>query len=105
MASNEDKKEEAVMNLVWKRGCWFFGVLMVVLFSSGCGAEEGNRISKEELKGMLGRPDLRIIDVRQPGDWNSATEKIKGAIREEPDQVPKWMGKYAKDNNFVFHCS
>jgi hypothetical protein len=87
-------------------GCWFFMSLLVVgLLSFGCWAEEVKRISKEELKGMLGSPDLRIIDVRLPDQWKTATEKIKGAVREELDQVSSWMGKYSKESTLVFYCS
>jgi rhodanese-related sulfurtransferase len=87
-------------------GCWLFmSLLMVGLLSFGCGADDVKRISKEELKGMFGSPDLRIIDVRLPDQWKTATQKIKGATREESDLVSSWMGKYSKESTLVFYCS
>jgi rhodanese-related sulfurtransferase len=59
----------------------------------------------EELKGMLGNPDLVIVDVRRDGDWKSSKVKIKGAVREDQEKVEAWMSKYAKDKTLVFYCA
>ncbi len=65
-----------------------------------------DRISKEELKAMLGKPDVIIIDVRQPGDLAKNNLKIKGAVREEPQQdVRSWAGKYPKEKTIVVYCA
>jgi len=65
-----------------------------------------DRISKEELKSMLGRPDVVVIDVRQPGDLEKSTLKIKGAVREDPRQdVKSWADKYSKDKTIVLYCA
>ncbi len=67
---------------------------------------QANRISKEELKGMLGRPDVVVIDVRQPGDLEKSGTKIKGAVREDPRQdVKSWADKYPKDKTIVLYCA
>jgi hypothetical protein len=79
--------------------------LMVALLSFDCSAEEVKRISREELRGMLGRPDLQIVDVRLRSQWENDFQKIKGATREEPDQVAQWMGKYSKESTLVFYCT
>jgi predicted sulfurtransferase len=68
-------------------------------------AQEANRITIEELKGMLGSPDLVIVDVRRDGDWNTGTVKVKGAVREDPEKVETWMSKYSKDKTLVFYCT
>jgi rhodanese-related sulfurtransferase len=62
-------------------------------------------MSIEELKGMLGSPDLVIIDVRREGDWKSSTVKVKGSVREDADKVDAWMNKYPKDKTLVFYCA
>jgi hypothetical protein len=31
--------------------------------------------------------------------------KIKGAVREEPDKIDSWMGKYGNDKTLVFYCA
>ena len=66
-------------------------------------SQEVPRISKEDLKEMLGKPDLVIVDVRTDSDWNASTFKIKGAVREDPGKVDSWIDKYPKDKTLVFY--
>jgi len=68
-------------------------------------AQEVKRMSIEELKGMLGNPDLVIVDVRRDGDWKSSKVKIKGAVREDQEKIETWMSKYPKDKTLVFYCA
>ena len=68
-------------------------------------AAEAPRITKEEVKGMLGNPDVIIVDVRSGGDWNSSKVKIQGAVREDPESIGSWIDKYSKDKTLVFYCS
>ncbi len=64
------------------------------------------RMTKEELKTMLGNPEVSIIDVRSPEDWKSSQEKIQGAVREDPDKKTKsWAGKYSPDKMMVLYCA
>jgi len=66
-------------------------------------SQEVPRISKEDLKEMLGKPDVVIVDVRTGSDWNASTVKVKGAVREEADKVDSWVEKYPKDKTLVFY--
>jgi rhodanese-related sulfurtransferase len=68
-------------------------------------AQDVKRMTIEELKGMLGNPDLVIVDVRRDGDWKSSKVKIKGAVREDQEKVEAWMNKYGKDKTLVFYCA
>jgi predicted sulfurtransferase len=68
-------------------------------------AEEIPRMTKEELKGTLGKPGVIIIDVRANADWAGSKLKIKGAVRENPRKVASWMDKYSKDKTIVFYCA
>jgi hypothetical protein len=63
------------------------------------------RMTKEDLKPLLGNPDVVIIDVRAQGDWDNDTLMIKGTVREDPVKVPSWIDKYPKDKTLVFYCS
>lgn len=63
------------------------------------------KMTKEDLKTQLGKPDVIIIDVRIGKDWKASELKIKGAIREDPQKVDSWAQKYAKDKNLVFYCA
>jgi hypothetical protein len=81
-------------------------VLAIAVCSLAASAlAEDKRITKEEVGQMLGSPDLIIIDARSALDWDKNELKIKGAVREDPEAVSAWMGKYPKDKTLVFYCS
>jgi hypothetical protein len=60
-------------------------------------------IAKDELKAMLGKGDMTLIDMRFGHDWTDATLKIKGAVREDPMKPGQWIEKYPKDKLLVFY--
>ncbi len=69
-------------------------------------AKDVPRITKEELKPLLGNPDVIIIDVRSAKDWKSSQEKIQGAVREDPDKKAKsWAGKYSQEKMIILYCA
>ena len=63
------------------------------------------RITKENLKPMLGNPNVVIIDVRLLDQWKEAELKIQGAVYEDPSEVDSWLDKYPKDKTLVFYCA
>jgi hypothetical protein len=80
-------------------------IILAVLVKMA-GAAEVPRMSKEELKSMLGNPDLVIIDVRLNSDWKKSKTKIQGASREDPGgDVKSWAEKYSKDKTLVLYCA
>ena len=56
-------------------------LFMVGISMTAAKSAEAPRMTKDELKAMLGNPDLIIIDVRLSADWAESDLKIKGAIR------------------------
>ena len=62
-------------------------------------------ISVAELREKLSARETTIIDVRDPGSWESSTEKIPGAVRQDPQAVPMWMAKYGKSEPLVVYCA
>ena len=80
-------------------------LVSMALFAKAAMADEVPRMSKEELKAMLGNPDVVIIDVRSGKDWEASQSKIKGAVREEPRQAKSWADKYDKDKTYVLYCA
>ena len=74
-------------------------------FSGTAGAADVEKMTKEELKSMLGNPNVIIVDVRQPEDFNDSDTKIQGAVREDPGSVSTWMSKYPKDKTLIFYCA
>ena len=81
------------------------GFGLVVLLCTPALSQEVPRITKEELKEMLGKPEVIVLDVRAAADWKASTTKIKGAVREETDMIDSWMSKYSKDKTLVFYCA
>jgi len=63
-------------------------------------------MTKEELKAILGSPDLVIFDVRLGSDYFSSDLKIKGAVRPDMDAyVWHTALRYPKGKIFVFYCA
>ncbi len=67
-------------------------------------AQEAPRITKEDLKETLGS-DVIIIDVRSGPDWENSELRIKGALREDPENVNSWISKYSKEKTLVLYCA
>jgi rhodanese-related sulfurtransferase len=62
-------------------------------------------MTKEQLRPLLGRPDVIIIDVRTKYDWDTSKTMIPGAVREEGMKFGTWMNKYPKDKTIVIYCA
>ena len=92
-----------------KRALPFMNVVAILsivgLFATYAFAGDVPRITKEELKKMMGAPDLVIVDVRVDKDWASGDAKIKGAVKENPKDISSWVNKYPKDKTLVFYCA
>lgn len=61
------------------------------------------RMTKEELKTLLGSPEVVILDVRFGG--GNAPRKITGSVFEEPEKVSVWSANYPKEKKIVVYCS
>ena len=85
----------------WLAAVLSLGVVLAMVVPAM--SQEVPRISKEDLKELLGKPDVVIVDVRTGSDWNDSSVKVKGAVREEPDKVDSWIEKYPKDKTLVFY--
>ncbi len=86
-------------------------VAIVGLFLAACAHNSGPagkapRMSKDELRSLLGSPNLVILDVRLDREWEKSKTKIQGAVREDPEKDTRtWMNRYPKDKILVFYCS
>ena len=80
-------------------------LLLIVLACGVARAEEVPTMTKEQLRPMLGKPDVIIIDVRTKYDWDSSKVKIPGAVREDGLKFGSWMNKYPKDKTIVLYCN
>lgn len=86
-------------------------LVMTVIFAviaglaAGAVGQDVKLMNPDELKAIMGNPDLVIVDVRSSHDWDSADIKIQDAVREDPATVSDWVGKYPKDKKLVFYCA
>jgi rhodanese-related sulfurtransferase len=78
----------------------FLGIFLAV---GAVSAVEAPRITKEQLKPMIGDPNVVIVDVRTDHDWADSGSMIKGAVRENPAQEREWANKYPKDKTIIFY--
>jgi len=76
-----------------------FCFAIIGIFTVAALAQEAPKITKEEVLRMLGNPGVIIIDVRSGED----ELKIKGAVREDPENVSLWIDKYPRDKTLVFY--
>jgi rhodanese-related sulfurtransferase len=80
-------------------------LVLIVLACSFAGAQEPNAMTKEQLRPLLGNPDVIVLDLRTKYDWDNSKVKIKGAVREEGMKFSSWMNKYPKDKTIVLYCA
>lgn len=62
-------------------------------------------MTKEELKPLIGNPDIVVLDVRLGKDWKSSEFKIKDAQHVNPKAFESWANKYPKDKKLVLYCA
>lgn len=78
---------------------------LFMIFPVMCTAGDAPRISKEELKALLGSPNLVVLDVRTDYDSKENGKKIKGALRVDPNELKSWAPGLQKDRKIVLYCS
>ena len=83
----------------------FVFVMFVMGLCLNAVAADIPRMNKDELKGMLDKDDVIVMDVRKGRDWSSSESKIKGAVREEAYQAKTWADKYDKEKTYVLYCA
>jgi hypothetical protein len=85
---------------------WGVMVSLVLVFGfSLASAKDVPRMTTDELKTLLDNPEMVIIDVRTDLDWDKSTQKIRGALREDPHNVDSWASKYAPEKTIVLYCA
>jgi rhodanese-related sulfurtransferase len=63
------------------------------------------RMTKEELRAVLGSAEVVVVDVRSGQEWTASEAKILGAIRVNPAEVESLATRYPKDTTLVFYCA
>jgi predicted sulfurtransferase len=89
-------------------GLWarVLSVSLLVIFPLACASgANAPRLDPETLKSWLSDPQVLILDVRAPHDWQSSEKKIKGAVRVNPNDVKTWAAMLPKDKKIVLYCA
>jgi rhodanese-related sulfurtransferase len=68
-------------------------------------AEDVPRMTKEELRPLLGRESVVVIDTRAPEDWGASQGKIPGAVRRPPNEVASWADDLPRTATIVVYCA
>jgi rhodanese-related sulfurtransferase len=82
----------------------FAWVSLIVADLALAAPPEADKITKEELLPLLGKPEVTIIDLRLPREWDATDIKVKSAIREDPMKPGQWLDKYPKEKMLVLYC-
>jgi predicted sulfurtransferase len=80
-------------------------IFLSALLAAAVEAADAPRMSKEELRSRLGDKNTVVIDVRIGRDWSASDFKIRGAVREDPQDVATWAEKYPKKKTIVLYCA
>ena len=112
LPGNKKERRKTVMGTVLHRSIrsrlWLAAAVFVALLQ-GCAhapTSEDNvpRITKEELRPMVGSAEVIIVDVRTAQDWKEAQWKIKAAVwADRNDEKSSWVVKYPRDKTFVLY--
>jgi rhodanese-related sulfurtransferase len=78
-----------------------FGLVLAITWS--CAGQKPPLVDKETLKGWLSDPQIIVLDVRAPKDWHVSDKKIKGAVRQDPNEVKTWAANLPKDKKIVLY--
>jgi hypothetical protein len=75
------------------------GLILVIAWS--CAGKDLPLVDKETLKGWLSDPQVLILDVRAGKDWHVSDKKIRGAVRQDPNEVKTWAANLPRDKKIV----
>jgi hypothetical protein len=88
---------------------WLGGILLGLMLSAATPAPVlatsygVDFIDPETLQGMLGDPQVLILDVRTQYRWTRSKEKIPGAVRHHPGRIAKWGPTLPRDQKIVLY--
>lgn len=89
---------------------FFLSVICIGGCKSFFGGEKSTQIStmtREELSArmLLADPNIIILDVRAPEQWENSKKLIRGAIHKDSGKVATWSNKYPKSTRLVVYSS
>ena len=93
-----------------KRTAVYAGMLIMAMIgllsaSAGWANDAAPRVTREEVKTLLGNPNILILDARTGSSWSGSDQKIKGAVRVDPDDVLSWVNRVPREKKIIVYCS
>ena len=61
------------------------------------------KIDIDTLHNWLDAPDVFVMDVRNPNDWEASPSKIKHAQRFDPLRLKDWANDLPRDKRLVLY--
>lgn len=80
-------------------------LLLAALSGTVAVAGEVPRMTPDQLKAMLGDPDVTVLDVRTEKDWQASDKRIMGAGHRNAKEVEEWAGTLDKGKTYVLYCA
>lgn len=66
--------------------------------------EQVPRLTKEQVKGMLGKPDVVMVDIRYIRQYEQSDKKIPGAVFVQPEHFDEFVkNRPKKDATYVLY--
>jgi hypothetical protein len=89
----------------WIAAAWVAAVGLGLVWGPVAAQASAGLMTKEELKPLIGNPDVVILDVRIGKDWTASEFKIKGAVQASPKTFSDWKDRYSKEQTLVLYCA
>jgi hypothetical protein len=87
----------------------FAGTSLVIGATEKAGPEQAipfpemPRLTKGQVRDLLGKANIVILDTRLEEQWRSSDQMLPGAVHENPTEVKSWAGKYSKDDTLILY--
>ncbi|HET6490799.1 MAG TPA: rhodanese-like domain-containing protein [Syntrophales bacterium] len=65
--------------------------------------EQVPRLTKEQVRDMLGKPDVVIVDIRFIKQYEQSDRKLPGAVFVQPEQFDEFVKNNPKDKTYVLY--
>jgi hypothetical protein len=97
------------MGIACNRACTILGSIMlfalILLPALPAFAQKVPTMSASDLAAQITQGEVIVIDVRMEVEWQSSTQKIQGAVWEDPRYFAQWAEKYPKEKTIVLYCA
>ena len=65
--------------------------------------EQVPRLTKENVKEMIGKPDVVIVDIRYIKQYEQSDKKLPGAVFVQPEDFDEFVKNQPKDKTYVLY--